>query len=46
MSVNAARRSACATMISMFYEPHQKLSDIAQECVRHDVVQPYGRITE
>jgi hypothetical protein len=29
MSVNAARRSACATMISIFYEASAKLSGIA-----------------
>src|ERR1700728_2369914 len=36
MSVNAARRSACATLISIFYQASQKLSGIAQECVRHN----------
>ena len=32
-SADAARRSACATMISISYGPRRKLSDIAHSCV-------------
>jgi hypothetical protein len=42
---DAARMSAYATVISTFYGAHRKLSDIAQECLRHTPDKRYGAVS-
>jgi hypothetical protein len=43
-SVNAARMSACATMVSITYTTSGKLSDIAHECLRHMTTAKVNRL--